>query len=261
MKRLHPLLLVLSIISVSLGQLPKAGSLILSLGGTIGIPMGGIVSEENDYGSQIQLTVTDSSGQVKEQSAVDYKHFNWSGEMNIDVYFGNIFGMGLNGGYYGIQQKMVAQENSVEKTVENLEGLTEGRLALLWAVPVQDNSFINIKLMGGYSFGTLTRTPTLAMTKLSPTSFEDYIKTLSQPVDVKGPSGAFEISYNILQSYGLLGSIGIRYGVRMLKGESPATAPNGIVSYIGEDSWVDHSISATITVGFGFKMSSKLNLY
>jgi hypothetical protein len=268
MKLRHSLSIIAAVASLASAQLPKAGTLILSADGSIGIPFSGVVAEENDYAEKIKFDVIDENGNVLETSTPEYNHFNWSGEMSVDVFLGNRVSLGLNGGYFGIEQRVIAQENNLKESTGRLQGVAAGNLTLGVIVPVEDNMYVGFKLYGGYAMGELTRVPTLVNMTFSDTPegqyAESYYKdSLNTPIDVSGPTGAFEVKFHMFQSYGLMGSIGIRYGISMLSGTAPKKSqyPAVAPTYEGEESWINHSISLTASVGFGFKMTPRLNKY
>ncbi len=264
MKILHSLTLLMVVASSVMAQLPRAGTLILSADGAIGAAFGGVAKEEQAYGDITMFSVVNESGQAIETTSAEYNHFNWSGEMSVDVFLGKRLSLGLNGGYSSTHQKIVAEENTIEKTTGAVQGLAAVNLTLGFAVPVEDNMYLGFKLYGGYGMGELTRVPTLTQLDFSADAlaYKVYYAALHAPVDVAGPTAAFEIKLNIFQSYGLMGSIGVRYGLNFLSGEYPPLSGFADVpTYVGENSWVNHSLSLTASVGFGFKMSERLNYF
>jgi len=262
MRMFKVILPIFVLATISSAQLPKGGTVIISTGGTVGIPLGGIVKEENAYGEKIDLNVRDTAnGNIIETNTVDYKHFSWTGEAGLDIYFGSKFGIGINGGYYAVQQKLVAQENVIKKQVEQLEGLVDIKGGVVFALPVYDNSFVSFKLFGGYSKGKLNRVPTMAASTISTTSFKSYILEQNKKVDISGPSGSFEVAYNVFRVYGLMGNIGIRYGAKFLKGTKPIESTGNIPNYVGDDTWLDQSISVVLNVGFGINTAKRISSY
>ncbi len=244
-------------------QLPKAGTLILSADGTIGLSLGGIMGEEDTYGSNVTMYVTDGD-KVVESTTFEYRHFNWSGEMNADVFLGKRFALGLNGGYQGVSQKVLAENHNLTKNTGKLYGLGTVHLGFIYIVPVEDNMFISMKIFGGYGTGKLTRIPVMSQLEISATAIKNYVNDLNESVDVSGVSAGLELKLNIFQTYGLMGSIGLRYGIQRLTGDEPVKSVSdlsGFAVYDGVDTWFNHSISICASVGFGFKMSERLNYF
>ena len=234
---------------------PVAGDIVASVDGTIGVPFGGVVKDENTYGDKVSLTVYDGSGAVIETTTVDYRHFNWSGGISFDIFVARYFSIGINGGYDAISQQIVAKKNLIEQSNKTLEGNIFGHGALSFAIPVNKEMFVQVKFLGGYAKGKLRRVPTALTMTIPSATYKAYLTELNKDVDISGPSAAFEVKLNIFRTTGLMGSIGVRYGIKYLTGTAPtAIPPLDFPVYESEAQWFDQSVSAVFSVGFGSNM-------
>lgn len=241
-----------------LAQLPKAGSLILFVDGEIGIPLGGIISEENDFAELNTFDVIDDEGTVIESGLVpEYNHFNWSAGGGLDVFLGQKFALGLSGGYYQKRQELVAEENNLKDNTGHLTSLGAGHFTITVAIPTNAHSYVSLKLLGGYALGEITRATTLVGLQFD--SDTDplllYYQSLNEAVDIAGPSAGFEAMYNLFNKSGVKGSLGIRYGMQYLTAD-PSFATTD-PSYAAEETTINHTISATLNIGFGFKLGKR----
>jgi len=260
MRILKTAVLALGLATALFAQLPKAGTIQISADGSIGGAFGDLVSEENEFGNKIPITVGVGTNPT-ELSTVDYKHFAWSGEANFDVFLGKRFALGVNGGYKSIMQKIVAQESEIEKKIGSVTGVSTLRLGATVAIPVEDNMYFSLKFLGGYGFGKVHRAPAIALSTTKDPAFEAYIDAINKAVDIAGPSAGFEVKINVFESYGLMGSAGVRYDFSMFTAESIAPISATDPSYSSDETSYNHSISAVISIGFGFKMQERFNFY